>query len=174
MNWLDLLLIAILIFSIIPSFKHGVMQEFVLIIFLLIGVFTATKYFGLGSELLKQLFPEAEWLNFVSFILIFASVFTILLVLTILFDKLSEALLAEWVDRAGGIFLGLIRSSILIFVIMVLLFKFSFGGSETLVKNSFFARSFQVGIKKIIGLLPEDFLQADFQTKKTEKESTNT
>lgn len=122
MNFLDIILAAILLYGLIKGLWKGFFIEFASLISLLAGIFLAVKLSGFTASLIREkLEYDSDYLEILSFAITFILVVIGIILLAKVLTKVASFTSLGWANRLlGGIF-GLIK---MIFILSVILHFF--------------------------------------------------
>jgi membrane protein required for colicin V production len=152
-NWLDIILAIFLILSAFIGLERGLVRTIVPLVGLIVGVLVAGSYYdALAHRLLHSN-------SAIAYIFAFAIIVVAFLVMATIFavalQKVLSLTILGWLDRLGGMVLGLATGSIIAGALLALLLKHPFGVSA--IEDSAVA-SFLVDKSPLVSsLLPGDF-----------------
>ena len=106
MNYFDIVLIFVLVWSFYTGFKKGMVYMLISLLSIIIGLYAAIHFSHLMTKSLhKWLQLEAEQLLIISYIITFVIVFVFIHLIGKVLDKFLEAIALGFVNRfAGGVF----------------------------------------------------------------------
>jgi membrane protein required for colicin V production len=140
LNIFDYVIAAIVIYCVIRGIFRGIIKEASSIIGVLAGLYAAYTYHpNLSQDLagFKNLFPTGEYLNIISFLILFSVVFLMVGALGILIRYLLKIVFMSWVDKVfGGVF-GFIRGFLIASMLVLVLTTFLPSGA-TVIRESVF------------------------------------
>lgn len=141
MNWLDFVLLALLIGSIALGVKRGVIREVMGFIGLIIGVVVAiNKVDAVTAWVLSHMKASPVAVSFISFVLILAAFYFAFRLLGMLFNKALSISSLGRIDQVGGGLIGFIRGWVLVGFVLFLLFYLPFPQRfYDSIESSFFA-----------------------------------
>jgi len=141
MNWLDFVLLALLVGSIALGVKRGLIREVMGFVGLIIGVVLAiNKVDAVTAWVLSHMQASPVVISFVSFVLILAFFYVAFRLLGMLFNKMASLSGLGKIDQIGGGFVGFIRGWVLVGFVLFLLFYLPFPQRfYQSIENSFFA-----------------------------------
>jgi membrane protein required for colicin V production len=154
MNWLDILILIVLIVSIVMGLKTGIIKIFFVIAGGVIGVFLAGRFSDSLADRLAFI-SSPDIAGMVAFAIILIGVMIIAAILAAVIKWATSAVLLGWVNYLGGAVLGLILGAI--FCAALLTMWVNFEGSGTAVSGSVLARFLLNGFPFILALLPSEF-----------------
>lgn len=140
MNWLDFVLLALLIGSIALGVKRGLIREVMGFVGLVVGVVLAiNKVDAVTAWVLSHMKASPVAVSFISFVLILAFFYLVFRFLGMLFKKAFSLSGLGKVDQVGGGFVGFIRGWVLVGFVLFLLFYLPFPERfYQSIENSFF------------------------------------
>jgi membrane protein required for colicin V production len=143
MNWIDAVIIIILIISMITGFANGFVKEVASLAALIVGIWGAIRFSSFTAGLLYDFFDmTGEYVGIVSFIITFAVIVIIIHFIGIIADNLVKAISLGILNRLLGVAFGLIKSVLIMSIIFVVLnvmdSKRSFLPEETIEQSRFF------------------------------------
>jgi membrane protein required for colicin V production len=127
MNWVDLVLAAVIVFNVGLGIAHGVFREVLSLAGIVIGVFAGIRgYEAIGWHVEGFLGTGPGVANLVAFVLIFAVIVSIFYYLGHLLHKAATKLFVGWLDRTGGGVFGTVKGLLFASVISLVLALFPF------------------------------------------------
>ncbi|MCI0404674.1 MAG: CvpA family protein [candidate division Zixibacteria bacterium] len=141
MNWLDFVLLALLVGSIALGVKRGLIREVMGFIGLIIGVVIAiNKVDVVTAWVLAHMKASPVVVSFISFVLILVFFYLAFRLLGMLFSKALSLSSLGRIDQVGGGLVGFIRGWVLVGFVLFLLFYLPFPQRfYDSIENSFFA-----------------------------------
>lgn len=153
MNWLDAVLIVVLIISTLLGVWRGLISMLLPLIGLILGIYVAGKHCGTVGGWLPIDNPEhAKWAAYAIIVIAFLIIFGIL---AFFVRKFVHWTLLGWVDRLLGGILGLVSGALLIAAVLAACVKFEFGAGA--IHDSGIAQLFLDWFPVVLGLLPSEF-----------------
>jgi membrane protein required for colicin V production len=141
MNWLDILMIVVLILLGVAGLRQGMIRTVFGIAGLIGGIVLAGRYY---DELAARLFPpDAAWGNITAYAIIAIATLVVAGVIGWLLAKLVNFAALGWLDRVMGFILGVVIGGLLCAAILAIVVKY-YPGMETTISQSVIAR-FLVG-----------------------------
>ena len=140
MSPLDIICILLLLVFIVRGLIRGFVTEFSAIAAILAGVLIASFFSGIAATVLNQYLEPSFWNQVIAFLSLF--------IVTYLIVKLFEAGLKSLIEKANltnlnkalGVFLGLLEGFALIFIVIFILQLQPFIQTDTLIAESLFAK----------------------------------
>jgi membrane protein required for colicin V production len=154
MNWLDILILVLLIISAISGLVNGFIKTLFSLVGLVVGVVLAGRYYLSLADHLGFIHSENA-AHIVAFLIIFLLVILVATILGIIFTKIVSAILLGWLNRLLGGVAGVVMGGLAIGAILALWVHFM-GSSDTFA-NSALASFLLDKFPLVLGLLPGDF-----------------
>jgi membrane protein required for colicin V production len=127
MNWVDLVLAAVIVFNVGLGIAHGIFREVLSLAGIVIGIFAGIKgYEAIGWHMEGFLGTGPGVANLVAFVLIFAVIVSVFYYLGHLLHKAAAKLFVSWLDRTGGGVFGAVKGLLFASVISLVLALFPF------------------------------------------------
>ncbi len=160
MNWLDIAIAAILLFSVIPAVINGLVREIVTLAAVVIGILAALWYYPGPARWLEPYTSSPTVAGFVGFFLIFLSFLVVGLVVSKLLGALLKAGGLRWFDRLLGAAFGLLRGALVAGALVMALVAFLPGkGGDEAVARSRLAPGVLYCARTIAALAPQQLKQ---------------
>jgi len=178
MSFFDIIVAALLAFSLYKGIKNGLFVEVASFISLLLGIYLAIKFSSLMTEIIAK---HVSWkptnIQITAFILVFILVVIGVYLLAKMLTGIADFAQLGWLNKLGGGFFRVLKSILILSIFIALFEKVNFNNTfakkETL-DNSIFYNP----VKKIAGFVfpsiekwYEDFKENQSQ-KSEEKEKT--
>jgi membrane protein required for colicin V production len=153
MNWLDILLIIVLIVTTLMGLWRGLIGMIFPIVGLILGIVIAGYHYETVGGWLPIDNPEhAGWAAYAIIVIVFLIIFGVLAFFIGRFIKWTPL---AWVDRLGGGILGLVSGALFLAAVLAACVKFEFG--EGAIQGSGVAQLLLDWFPFILGLLPGEF-----------------
>lgn len=138
MNWLDIVLIVIVVASTVFGFISGIVKVAVHFVALLLAIILSSLFYKQAGAAISGMFGGAMLANLFGFLGIFVGVLIIGSILTWAIQKLFDVTGLRFIDRLlGGVF-GLVRAAVAAAVLVMLVNTFSrTSPSQTIVESQF-------------------------------------
>lgn len=154
MNWLDIVIIVILVGSAFGGWRNGLIRSLLSLIGLLVGIKLAgTYYLSLAPRL--SFVPDERAARIVAFVIVLAIVMLAALILGWLLTKIVSALTLGWLNGLGGMVFGLGMGAISIGALLAIWVRFF--GINQVVADSGLARLLTDQLSVLLSLLPSEF-----------------
>lgn len=124
MNYIDIILLILLLLSAINGFTKGLIAEVVSLAALILGIWGAIEFSYVTSEFLIENFNlTARHLNIISFVVTFVVIVILVHIVGNVVNKMAEAVLLGFVNKLAGLVFGIIKSALIISVLLVVFDK---------------------------------------------------
>jgi membrane protein required for colicin V production len=136
MNWLDILIIIVLILLGVAGLRQGLIRTVFGIAGLIGGIFLAGRYY---DELAARLFPSgAIWGNIAAYAIILIATLVVAGVIGWLLAKLINFAALGWLDKFMGFILGVVIGALLFAAILAIVLHFAdyYPGMEATINES--------------------------------------
>jgi membrane protein required for colicin V production len=122
MNYLDIIILVILGFSVITGFINGLVKEVASLAALIFGIWGAIKFSGFTSAKLYEYFDmSGQYIGIISFIVTFIIIVLVIHFMGTLIDKLMEAIALGFLNKLLGTVFGLLKATLILSVVFVVL-----------------------------------------------------
>jgi len=122
MNWLDAIIVVILILALVMGFINGLVKEVASLAALILGIWGAIKFSTFTAAKLYDYFDmTGHYVGIIAFLVTFGIIVVIIHFIGILADKLVTATALGFVNRILGIVFGLLKSVMIMSVFFVIL-----------------------------------------------------
>lgn len=143
LNWIDILVIVIIIASAYKGSKSGFSAEIFKLIGLILSVYLSLHYFSQASDLLTKYAPVigVVFADFFCFLIIAALTYLSMVLLRGVFTKFVKTEATAVLDRWGGMFLGTLKGLLFISLLFLLFYLSSVPYLTASLKKSRFGNS---------------------------------
>jgi membrane protein required for colicin V production len=122
MNWIDLIIVVLLILALVSGFINGFVKEVASLAGLVLGIWGAIKFSTFTAAKLYDWFDmTGQFVGIISFMITFGIIVVIIHFIGILADKLVDAVSLGFVNRLLGIVFGVFKSVLILSVIFAVL-----------------------------------------------------
>ena len=122
MNYLDIIIGIILILFAIGGLRNGIIREAFSLAAFIGGIYGAIRLSDMvGKWLSNMINVSQEWMSVISFIIVFIALALIINWLGNLLANLLESVNLGFIDKIGGIILGIAKGFLLVGVLILLL-----------------------------------------------------
>lgn len=163
MNLFDILIIIILLYCVVRGIFRGLLKEMSSLIGVFGGFYAAYTYYSEVGKYLNKWITNPNYINILSFLLIFVCVFLIISILGIIIKYILKIVFLGWVDRVFGAVFGILKG-ILISSVLLIVFTAFLPDSANILKTSKTSPYLAVVSNKMIKVTPKD-LKREYQIK---------
>ncbi len=153
MNWIDLVIIALIVISGLISLFRGFVRESFSLATWIVGVWLGIRHAADGAEMLPEVWDATLRLG-IGFAVIFIAVLIIGGILGILANRLVRGSGLTGTDRSLGVVFGLLRGVLLV-AVLVFGAMFTLMPEESWWQQSLLIPEFERLVDWLVGLLPE-------------------
>jgi len=122
MNWIDLVIVIILILSMVSGFINGLVREIASLAALILGIWGAIKFSGFTAAKLYDYFDmTGKYVGIIAFLITFGIIVVIIHFVGIIADKFVDAASLGFINRLLGIAFGFLKSVLIMSVFFVIL-----------------------------------------------------
>lgn len=122
MNWIDALIVVILIIALVRGFINGLVKEVASLAALILGIWGAIRFSAFTAEKLYDYFDmTGRYVGIVAFLITFGLIVVIIHFVGIIADRIVNAASLGLINRILGIGFGLLKSVLLMSVFFVIL-----------------------------------------------------
>ena len=121
MNYLDIILGLILLFSAFRGLRKGLIAEITSLAALILGIWGAMNFSHISADFLIKYFqPESKNLSILSFIVTFAVIVILVHIVGNAIGKLVQVAMLGFFNKLAGLAFGVVRSALVISVFLLL------------------------------------------------------
>jgi membrane protein required for colicin V production len=124
MNYIDIILLILLLLSAINGFRKGFVEELAGLAALLLGIWAALHFSGLVAQLLAENFGfHNRYLHGISFLVTFIIVLILVNIIGAFVSTLVKAIHLGFLNQLAGLVFGIIKGALVLSVFLVLFNK---------------------------------------------------
>ena len=140
-NFLDIIILVILLFFAYNGFRRGFIDQTSTILGLLAALFVAVRQYEYFQQFLEPYLDlSTSLLQFISFAVIFIVVNIVIHILGITLKKIVDAIFLQPVDRAAGFLLGIFKAAIIIYLLILIMAQIPYQKINDVLNESFLAK----------------------------------
>ncbi|MFO7617495.1 MAG: CvpA family protein [Bacteroidales bacterium] len=124
MNWLDLIIILVLIGGIFSGYRNGLIGEVASLAGLILGIWGAVRFSWWAAELLEGFGLSFSLMPVISFVITFLVIVLLVQAVAGLVRHLLESISLGWFNKIAGIAAGVAKAAIIGSVILILISSF--------------------------------------------------
>ena len=138
MSFIDIILGAFLVFGLIRGLKNGLIIEFASLISFFVGIYIAVKF----SYIVGGFIGHSKTAKVTAFVITLILVVVVIHLLAKVFSTVASTLFLGWLNKLGGAFFAVLKTTLLLGVVLSLFQKVNFNNAliskETQEKSLFF------------------------------------
>jgi membrane protein required for colicin V production len=157
MNWLDIVIIVILVVPTFLGFRRGLIGSILPLVGIVLGVIVAGRGYGSMANWLSNWLESPAQAKIVAFILIFILFMIAITVVTKLVRGFLGFLLLGWIDKFGGLVFGLVMGGVVAGALLSIVSRFFTSRVEATVADSALAAFLLDKFPFVLYLLPKEF-----------------
>ncbi len=124
MNWLDLLLLIILVVSVATSFAKGFTRELIGLVAAVAGLLCGIWFYRMAGASVRPYVSSRDVANLCGFLLIFLGVIFLGWLVSFAVGRMVKAVGLSWLDRLLGMIFGFVRGVIVCVAIITAVMAF--------------------------------------------------
>lgn len=122
MNWIDLVIIVLLILSLLRGFTDGFVKEVASLLALILGIWGAIKFSSFTAARLYDWFDmTGQYVGIVSFLITFGIIVVVIHFVGTLADRMIDAIALGFFNRILGMVFGVFKSILILSVLFTIL-----------------------------------------------------
>jgi membrane protein required for colicin V production len=122
MNWIDLIVIVLLVLGLARGFINGFVKELASLLALILGIWGAIKFSSFTAERLYDYFDmTGQYVGIIAFLITFVIIVIIIHFVGLLVDKFVQTLSLGFLNSLIGIIFGLFKTALVLSVIFCVL-----------------------------------------------------
>jgi membrane protein required for colicin V production len=122
MNWIDLIIVILIILSVISGFSNGLVKEVASLAGLILGIWGAIKFSSFTAMKLNEWFDmSGQYIGIIAFVITFCAIVIIIHFIGVLADKVVDAVSLGFLNRLLGMVFGAIKNILILSVIFSVL-----------------------------------------------------
>lgn len=124
MNYIDIVLVILLVLSAIGGFKNGLIVELASLAALILGIWGAIHFSYVTSEfLIENLNFNSEYLPVISFIVTFVVIVILVHIVANVVDKMVETVMLGFVNKLAGLVFGVLKTALILSIVLLIFDK---------------------------------------------------
>ena len=127
MNWLDIVIVLLVLISLLSALKKGFSREVVGLVAAVVGLLCGLWFYASAGGFLRPYVSSPAIANFCGFFLIFCGILILGAIAGALLTKLVRAAGLSWFDRFLGASFGLVRGLLLAIALVMAIVAFTPG-----------------------------------------------
>lgn len=124
MNYIDIILLILLVLSAINGFRKGLISEVASLAALILGIWGAIEFSYITSDFLVENFHlTTEYLNIISFVVTFVVIVILVHIVGNTVSKMAETVMLGYVNKLAGLVFAVLKSALILSIILVVFDK---------------------------------------------------
>jgi membrane protein required for colicin V production len=160
MNWLDAVILIIIIGFTAAAIRAGLIREVITLIAVVMGVLIAGHYYDDLADDVLLFIKNDKAAKAIAFVSLFASVALLGQLAAFLMKQVVSMLLLGWLDHLAGGAFGLLKGLVLVELFLMFFATFPYLGLDDAIDGSGIAPLFLDNGPALLKLLPGEFNQA--------------
>ncbi len=157
MNWLDFVIILVVISFVAAAYSAGLIREVVTLIAVFLGIVIAgALYDNLATDVLVFMSDEDAALA-ISFLILFGAVYLFGQIMAYILKTGAALVMLGWADHIGGAVFGLFKGLLVAQVLLVLFAAYPILELDGAIEDSELGRYFVDDVPFALQILPGDF-----------------
>jgi membrane protein required for colicin V production len=156
MNWLDLLLLTIFVFSVLNGILRGFFSLSIGLGATVLGILCASWFYGLPAAMFEPFVKHETLANCLGFLAVMVAVQLAGFALVWILVKVSKKAGLGWLDRTLGAGFGALRALLISIVLVMVLTAFPLRPASTAVQGSRFAPYVIESARILVYLTPHE------------------
>jgi len=157
MNWLDGLIIFVLLIFVFLGFRRGLIGTLIMLAGIILAIFVAGWFYRPVAHWLSSYLESSSQANVAAFVVIAVGVVLLTFLVRCLVDRFINLANLGWLNKLGGLVVGLIIGGLVWAAFLSLIVKFPWGNVQQTVRSSAIADFLLDKFPFIFYLLPGDF-----------------
>ncbi len=121
MNWLDIVIVLVVIGFVITAYMAGLIREVVTLVAAVAGIVVAgLLYDNLAADVLVFM-DDADAAEAISFLILAGAVYLFGQIVAIMLSKMASLLMLGWANRAGGAVFGVLKGLLVVQALLIIL-----------------------------------------------------
>lgn len=165
MNWLDVALLVLLIYSVVTSFRKGLTRELVGLVSVVAGLLLGSWFYGTAGGMLAPYVSSRSLANIAGFFLVFFAVVLLGSLLSFVLGKFLKVTGLSFFDHALGAGFGLVRGTLIAVALLMGMMAFAENGKPpSSVVNSRMAPYMVQGARLFAAMAPHELKEGFHKT----------
>jgi membrane protein required for colicin V production len=124
MNYIDIILLILLIISAFNGFSKGFVEELAGLVALILGIWAALHFSGFVAQLITDVFNfESRFLPVIAFLVTFVVVLILVSIIGSMVNNLVKAVNLGFINRLAGFVFGVVKGALVLSIFLVVFNK---------------------------------------------------
>ncbi len=157
MNWLDLVIVIVILGFAYSALSAGLIREVVTLLAVVIGIVVAGQlYRSLANDILVFIDNEDVALA-ASFLVLFGAVFLLGQIAAYVMKRMVSLLMLGWADHIGGSLFGFVKGLLVVQVVLIVFAAYPQLGLDGVIDGSTLGSIFLDDVDFMLRVLPGEF-----------------
>lgn len=157
MNWLDGLIIFVVLICMFLGYRRGLLGTLIMLGGIVLAIVMAGWFYSPVANWLSNYLESWTQARVAAFIVIFVGIVVVALTISWLLDRFLSLAHIAWLNKLGGLVIGLVIGALVWGAVLSLIVKFPWGNVERTVRSSAIADFLLDKFPFVLYLLPNDF-----------------
>ena len=124
MNYIDIVLGLLLLFSAINGFRKGLIVELASLAALVLGIWSAIEFSDVTANYLTDKINfTSDYLNIISFAITFVVIVVLVHIVAKVVNKLVETVMLGFVNKLAGLAFGIVKAALILSIVLLVFDK---------------------------------------------------
>jgi len=157
MNWIDVVIILILVAFVAMAYTAGLIREVVTMVAVFVGIVVAgLLYEDFATDVLVFIDDE-DAARAVAFLVLLGAIYLLGQIAAYVLKRMASIMMLGWADKAGGAAFGLIKGLIVVQVLVILFAAYPNLGLDDAIDSSEIGKFFVDDASVVLVILPGEF-----------------
>lgn len=157
MNWIDFVIIAMLLGFVVTAYTAGLIREVVTLVAVVIGVVVAGLLYDNFAEDVFVFIHDEDAASAVAFLVLFGSVYLLGQIGAYVLKTMASIMMLGWADKIGGAAFGLVKGLIVVQLMVLVFAAYPTANLDDAIDNSAIGRFFVDDASFMLPFLPGEF-----------------
>jgi membrane protein required for colicin V production len=157
MNWVDIVILVILVGFVAAAYTAGLIREVVTLIAVLAGIVVAGLLYDSFAADVLVFVDDEDAAQAIAFLILFGSVYLIGQIAAYVLKFLASIMMLGWADRVGGAGFGLIKGLLVIQVLLIVLAAYPSLDMDGPIDDSAIGKFFVDDASFLLIIMPGEF-----------------
>ena len=157
MNWIDLVIILILVAFVGTAYTAGLIREVVTMVAVVVGIVVAGLLFDDFATDVLVFIDDEDAARAVAFLVLLGAIYLFGQIAAYVLKRMASIMMLGWADKAGGAAFGLVKGLVVVQVLVVLFAAYPSLGLDDAIDNSAIGKFFVDDVSVVLVILPGEF-----------------
>lgn len=157
MNWLDILIVLVIVGFVITAYTAGLIREVVTLVAAIAGIIMAGFLYDDLAEDVLVFMDDEDAAQAISFLILAGAVYLFGQIVAIMLKRSASLLMLGWADHIGGAVFGLLKGLIVVQALLIIFAAYPSLELDSAVAGSELARYFVDDVGILLWVLPDNF-----------------